>query len=100
MQKRGIDIGNHQSHYISKLQHLEEYSAFVCVTRDVGQRVQELLAAIKHNALVIVANDVEGGITDPHEAVESVEACASLIDKISPAIADQIRAYVGDQSQH
>jgi protein-tyrosine-phosphatase len=97
MEKRGIKISNHQSHYINKLQHLEQYSAFVCVSRDVAQRVQDLLKAINHNALVIVANDVEGGITDPHEAVGSVDACASLIDKISPAIADQIRDYVRAQ---
>lgn len=94
MHKRGIDIDKHQSHYIGRLQHLEDYSVFVCVTRDVAQRVQELLAGIKHSALVIVANDIKGGLTDPHEAIESVEACASLIDEVSPQIADQIRTYV------
>jgi protein-tyrosine-phosphatase len=99
MEKRGIDIGKHQSHYIARLQHLEDYSVFVCVTPDVAERVQGLLTEIKHSALVIVANRVRGGVTDPHEAVESVEACASLIDEVSPGIADQIRSYVGTQSQ-
>jgi protein-tyrosine-phosphatase len=98
MDKRRIDISKHQSHYIGRLQHLEDYSIFVCVARDVAQQIQEILATIKHSALVIVANDMKGGITDPHEAVESVEACASLIDEVSPAIADQIRAYVETQS--
>jgi len=75
----GIDIGKHQSHYIARLHHLEDYSIFVCVTRDVAERVQRILTEIKHSALVIVANDVRGGLADPHEAVESVEACARLI---------------------
>jgi protein-tyrosine-phosphatase len=30
MQKRGIDIGKHQSHYIARLHHLKDYSVFVC----------------------------------------------------------------------
>ena len=29
MQKRGIERGKHQSHYIARLQHLEDYSVFV-----------------------------------------------------------------------
>ena len=99
MQKRGIDIGKHQSHYIARLHHLEDYSIFVCVTRDVAERVQRILTEIKHSALVIVANDVRGGLEDPHEAVESVEACACLIDEVSPGIADKIRRYVETQSQ-
>lgn len=97
MNKRGIDVRKHQSHYIGRLQHLEDYSVFVCVARDVAQRVQELLATNKHSALVLVANDMKGGVMDPHEAVESVEVCASLIDEVSLEIADQIRAYVETQ---
>jgi hypothetical protein len=99
MQKRGIGIGKHQSHYIGRMQHLEDYSVFVCVTRDVADRVQDLLSEIKHNALIIVANESSGGLADPHEALESVEACARVIDKVSPGIADKIRNYVGTQSQ-
>lgn len=98
MHKRGIDIGKHESHYIGRLQHLEDYSVFVCVARDVAQRVQDLLSAVKHSALVIVANDIKGGLTDPHEAIESVEACAGLIDEVLPEIADQIRTHVAAQS--
>lgn len=94
MHKRGIDIGKHESHYIGRMEHLDGYAVFVCVTHDVAQRVQELLAAINHTALVIVANGVNGGIPDPHEAEETVEACASIIDEAAPGIADQIRAYV------
>ena len=41
MDKREIDISKHQSHYIGRLQHLEDYSVFVCVARDVAQRVQD-----------------------------------------------------------
>jgi protein-tyrosine-phosphatase len=99
MQKRGIVLGKHQSHYIARLQHLEDYSVFVCVTRDVAEQVQRILTKINHSALVIVANEVRGGVADPHEAIESVEACACLIDEVSPSVADQIRNYVETQSQ-
>ena len=98
MHKRGLDISKHESRYIGKLQHLERYSVFVCVTHDVAQQVRELLAGIEHDALVLIAND-EHGISDPHEAIESVETCAKLIDDVLLGIADQIRAYAAIPSR-
>ena len=65
---------------------------------DLVKAAQQILMEIKHRALVIVANEVSGGLADPHAAVESVEACACLIDEVSPGIAAQIRSYVGTQS--
>ena len=99
MQKRGIDTHKRESHYIGKLQHLEGYAVFVCITGDVARHVRELLEEINHSALVIVANG-ESGIADPHEALASVEACARLIDEVSPGIAEQIRAYAETRSEH
>ena len=70
----------------------------MCVTGDVARHVRELLEEINHSALVIVANGKSG--IAAHEALASVEACARLIDEVSPGIAEQIRAYAETRSEH
>jgi len=100
MHKRGIDIGKHESHYIGRLQHLEDYSVFVCVARDVAQRVQELLSAAKHSALVTsqttsrVALRTRTKLSNPskHAPVSSMRYCLRL--RIRSALMWRLKATV------
>ena len=94
--ERGIDIRRHRSRRIfDDDDNLMLYGAeyIVCASEKIENEIILYLAGDRVTKLII-ANEAGGGIKlRPGAGIEEYRECASLIERIVPDIANQIRSY-------
>jgi low molecular weight protein-tyrosine phosphatase len=88
MSERGVDLTGHVSRWIGELD-LHQYRWIVCVGQDEANKVRSILG--QASATVVVANEQQGGIPDPHDlGLAGYRDCLTLLDQVVPAVARQI----------
>jgi len=91
LEEMGIDISDHRSRWIGDLD-LSSFSHIVCVNEKALDNTVLFLAGYR-GAKIIVANGNYGGIPDPYgKGLGAYRECLSLMEKVVPDIANQIRA--------
>jgi protein-tyrosine phosphatase len=89
MKERGVDLSDHISRWIGDLD-LDQYRWIVCVGHDEADKVRSALGA--DSASVIVANEHQGGISDPFGlGMAGYRDCLALLDQVMPQVAQDIR---------
>ena len=88
MSERGVDLSGHISRWVGDLD-LDQYGWIVCVGPDEADKVRSALGA--GSASVIVANEQQGGISDPYGlGLAGYRDCLALMDQVMPDVAQQI----------
>lgn len=88
MKERGHDLSGHISRWIGDLD-LKQYRWIVCVGQDEADKVRSALGA--DTAIVMVANEDQGGIPDPYElGLAGYRDCLALLDLVMPLVAQHI----------
>lgn len=88
MKERGVDLSGHISRWIGDLD-LAQYRWIVCVGHAEADNVRSALGA--DSAIVMVANEHQGGIPDPYElGMTGYRDCLALLDQVMPDVAQQI----------
>ena len=89
MKERGVDLSGHISRWIGDLD-LGQFRWIVCVGHDEADKVRFALGA--DSTSVIVANEHQGGISDPYElGMAGYRDCLALLDQVMPQVAQRIR---------
>ena len=88
MKERGVDLSGHVSRWIGDLD-LDVYQWIVCVGLAEADKVRSALGA--GSARVMVANEIQGGISDPYElGLTGYRDCLALLDQVMPQVARRI----------